>query len=84
MPILVDEMFKLFAEMKRAGHHDPAGRAERPSGALSISDRAYIMDQGVIIHADTAANLLADKSIQERLLRGMSFRAGRFYRPGGR
>ncbi|NBX33850.1 hypothetical protein EBR16_00530 [bacterium] len=27
--------------------------------ALSISDRAYIMDQGVIVHHDTAANLLA-------------------------
>jgi branched-chain amino acid transport system ATP-binding protein len=34
--------------------------------ALSISDRAYIMDQGEIVHHDTAARLLADTAIQER------------------
>ena len=34
--------------------------------ALSISDRAYIMDQGLIVHAGTAAELLADKAIQDR------------------
>jgi branched-chain amino acid transport system ATP-binding protein len=34
--------------------------------ALSISDRAYIMDQGVVVHQDTAVNLLADAAIQER------------------
>jgi branched-chain amino acid transport system ATP-binding protein len=65
MPILVDEMFKLFADMKRAGTTILLVE-QNVERALSISDRAYIMDQGVIIHADTAANLLADKSIQER------------------
>ena len=34
--------------------------------ALSISDRAYIMDQGLIVHDGTAAELLADKAIQDR------------------
>ena len=65
MPILVDEMFKLFEDMKRAGATILLVE-QNVERALSISDRAYIMDQGVIVHHDLAANLLADKSIQER------------------
>ena len=65
MPILVDEMFKLFEDMKRAGTTILLVE-QNVERALSISDRAYIMDQGLIVHQDTAANLLADKSIQER------------------
>ena len=65
MPILVDEMFKLFEDMKHAGTTILLVE-QNVERALSISDRAYIMDQGVIVHHDTAANLLADKSIQER------------------
>ncbi len=65
MPILVDEMFDLFAEMKRAGTTILLVE-QNVERALSISDRAYVMDQGMIVHHDTAANLLADKTIQER------------------
>ena len=65
MPILVDEMFKLFADMKRAGTTILLVE-QNVERALSISDRAYIMDQGLIVHADSAANLLADQAIQER------------------
>ncbi len=65
MPLLVDEMFELFAQMKREGTTILLVE-QNVERALSISDRAYIMDQGVIVHQDTAANLLADKAIQER------------------
>jgi len=65
MPILVDEMFKLFADMKRAGTTILLVE-QNVERALSISDRAYIMDQGLIVHADSAANLLADQAIQDR------------------
>jgi branched-chain amino acid transport system ATP-binding protein len=65
MPILVDEMFELFGQMKRAGTTILLVE-QNVERALSISDRAYIMDHGVIVHQDSAANLLADKSIQER------------------
>ena len=65
MPILVDEMFRLFEDLKRAGTTILLVE-QNVERALSISDRAYIMDQGVIVHQDTAANLLADQSIQER------------------
>ena len=65
MPLLVDEMFELFAQMKREGTTILLVE-QNVERALSLSDRAYIMDQGVIVHHDTAANLLADKAIQER------------------
>jgi branched-chain amino acid transport system ATP-binding protein len=65
MPVLVDEMFALFQAMKRQGTTILLVE-QNVELALSISDRAYIMDQGLIVHADSAANLLADKAIQER------------------
>ena len=65
MPILADEMFELFEQMKRSGTTILLVE-QNVERALSISDRAYIMDHGVIVHHDTAANLLADKTIQER------------------
>jgi len=65
MQLLVEEMFQLFGEMKRAGTTILLVE-QNVERALSISDRAYIMDQGVIVHHDTAQNLLADKEIQER------------------
>ena len=65
MPILVDEMFKLFEDMKTAGTTILLVE-QNVERALSISDRAYIMDQGLIVHYDSAAKLLADKAIQER------------------
>ena len=34
--------------------------------ALSISDRAYILDQGRIVHEGRAADLLADEEIQQK------------------
>ncbi len=65
MPILADEMFELFTSMKRAGTTILLVE-QNVERALSISDRAYIMDHGVIVHHDTATSLLADRSIQER------------------
>ena len=34
--------------------------------ALSLSDRVYVMDQGVIVHHDNATALLNNPEIQER------------------
>ncbi len=65
MPLLVEEMFALFRAMKRSGTTILLVE-QNVELALSISDRAYILDQGVIVHHDSAANLLADKQIQER------------------
>lgn len=65
MPILVDEMFELFRRLKDQGLTILLVE-QNVERALSISDRAYIMDQGEIVHHDSAARLLADKAIQER------------------
>ncbi|WP_322096532.1 ABC transporter ATP-binding protein [Pelagibius marinus] len=65
MPVLVDEMFELFARMKQEGTTILLVE-QNVERALSISDRAYVMDHGVIVHEAPAAALLADKAIQER------------------
>ena len=65
MPVLVDEMFELFARLKQQGTTILLVE-QNVERALGISDRAYIMDQGVIVHEAPAAQLLADREIQDR------------------
>ena len=65
MPILVDEMFDLFKRLKQRGTTILLVE-QNVERALSISDRAYILDQGEIVHTGTAGELLADRDIQER------------------
>jgi branched-chain amino acid transport system ATP-binding protein len=65
MPVLVDEMFALFARLKDSGTTILLVE-QNVERALRISDRAYIMDQGVVVHQASAAELLADREIQER------------------
>jgi len=65
MPLLVHEMFQLFARMKRQGTTILLVE-QNVERALSVSDRAYILDQGRIVHAGTAQELLADTEIQNR------------------
>jgi branched-chain amino acid transport system ATP-binding protein len=65
MPILVDEMFDLFSVLKRAGKTIVLVE-QNVELALQIADRAYILDQGAVVHTDSAAMLLADATMQER------------------
>jgi branched-chain amino acid transport system ATP-binding protein len=65
MPLLVHEMFELFARMRTQGTTLLLVE-QNVERALSISDRAYILDQGRIVHTDDARALLADREIQER------------------
>jgi branched-chain amino acid transport system ATP-binding protein len=65
MPILVDEMFELFAKMRAQGITILLVE-QNVERALSISNRAYILDQGQIVHHGDAAALLADAEIQEK------------------
>ena len=65
MPLLVDEMFHLFARMKQAGTTILLVE-QNVERALRASDRAYILDQGEVVHAGTGSELLADTAIQER------------------
>lgn len=65
MPLLVQEMFQLFGRMKEQGTTILLVE-QNVERALSISDRAYILDQGHVVHEDTADELLADSEIQNR------------------
>ena len=65
MPLLVDEMFVLFEKMKRGGTTILLVE-QNVERALRVSDRAYILDQGEVVHEGTGVELLADKAIQDR------------------
>jgi len=65
MPILVDEMFELFVSMRQKGITILLVE-QNVERALKISDRAYIVDQGQIVHHGNAAELLANIEIQEK------------------
>lgn len=65
MPVLVDEMFELFRKMKSEGTTILLVE-QNVELALDIADRAYVLDQGSVVHHATAADLLADDEIKER------------------
>jgi branched-chain amino acid transport system ATP-binding protein len=58
-------MFRLFARMKQQGTTILLVE-QNVERALSISDRAYILDQGHVVHEGRAQDLLADTEIQNR------------------
>ena len=65
MPVLVDEMMALFADMRRQGVTLLLVE-QNVELALAIADRAYIMDGGAVVHHAPAAVLLADEAMKER------------------
>ncbi|MGY3534192.1 branched-chain amino acid transport system ATP-binding protein [Bradyrhizobium sp. USDA 4452] len=65
MPVLVDEMFELFRNMK-AQRTTVLLVEQNVELALGIADRAYVLDQGSVVHHASAQALLADDEIKER------------------
>jgi branched-chain amino acid transport system ATP-binding protein len=65
MPVLVDEMFELFRSMKAQGTTVLLVE-QNVELALDIADRAYVLDQGAVVHHASARELLADNDIKER------------------
>lgn len=65
MPVLVDEMFELFRAMKAQGTTVLLVE-QNVELALGIADRAYVLDQGAVVHQASAQALLADDEIKER------------------
>lgn len=65
MPILVQEMFDLFRDLQKTGKTIVLVE-QNVELALQFSDRAYILDQGAVVHSDTSEHLLSDPEIQER------------------
>jgi branched-chain amino acid transport system ATP-binding protein len=65
MPVLVDEMFRLFRDAKQSGMTILLVE-QNVELALGIADRGYVVDQGTIVHHAGAAELLADEAVKER------------------
>jgi branched-chain amino acid transport system ATP-binding protein len=65
MPVLVDEMFELFRNMKAQGTTILLVE-QNVELALDIADRAYVLDQGTVVHQASAQDLLANVEIKER------------------
>ncbi|MHC2439381.1 ABC transporter ATP-binding protein [Bradyrhizobium sp. USDA 4451] len=65
MPVLVDEMFELFRSMKAQGTTVLLVE-QNVELALGIADRAYVLDQGAVVHQASAQELLADDEVKER------------------
>jgi branched-chain amino acid transport system ATP-binding protein len=65
MPVLVDEIFELFRAMKAQGTTVLLVE-QNVELALDIADRAYVLDQGGVVHHASAKELLADNDIKDR------------------
>jgi len=65
MPILVDEMFELFSQLKKDGKTLLLVE-QNVELALEIADRVYILDQGEVVYSSSARALLDDPEMQER------------------
>lgn len=65
MPALVDEMAELFLTLRRDGMTLLLVE-QNVELALEISDRAYVLDQGRVVHAGASRTLLADPAIRDR------------------
>ncbi|MCJ2026939.1 ABC transporter ATP-binding protein [Methylobacterium sp. J-067] len=65
MPVLVEEMGRLFVSLRERGVTLLLVE-QNVEWALNLADRAAIIDQGVVVHESSAAILRADSEIQDR------------------
>ena len=66
-PILVDQIFSIIADLKRAGQTILLVE-QNARAALAIADRGYVIATGRITTGDSAAALLADPRVQSGYL----------------
>ncbi|APX83481.1 ABC transporter ATP-binding protein [Methylorubrum extorquens] len=65
MPVLVEEMGRLFVALRERGVTLLLVE-QNVEWALNLADRAVIIDQGAVVHESSAAALRADIAIQDR------------------
>jgi branched-chain amino acid transport system ATP-binding protein len=66
-PVLIDEVFAVLVKLKEKGI--PILLVEQNAiRSLKISDRAYILETGIIIHEDQAAVILHDEKLKKAYL----------------
>ncbi len=68
-PIIVDEIFYLLEKLKKNGQTVLLVE-QNANMALEISDRAYLLENGVIVKSGTGSELQHDDSIQKAYLGG--------------
>lgn len=66
-PVLVSEVFKLIADIKAMGVTILLVE-QNANKALSIADRAYILENGAIVRSGTGKELLSDDSVRSAYL----------------
>ena len=66
-PVLVSEVFKLIAEIKSMGVTVFLVE-QNANKALSIADRAYVLENGTVVRTGTGQELLGDESIRNAYL----------------
>lgn len=66
-PILINTIFDIIKEIKQMGKTILLVE-QNAFKALSIADKAYVLEQGTIVHEGKAKELLNDKRIQEAYL----------------
>ena len=66
-PLFVSEVFKIIQEVSAAGTTVLLVE-QNAKKALSIADRAYVLETGKIIHSGKASDLLNDDAIKKAYL----------------
>jgi branched-chain amino acid transport system ATP-binding protein len=65
-PVIVDEMLKVLSGLRE--EMSVLLVEQNATKALSISDRAYVMQNGSIVHSGTAAAMLSDDTLRKAYL----------------
>ncbi len=66
-PLLVREVGRVIAELKKAGLSILLVEQNLPL-ALSVADRVHVLSRGQIVHSGTPAGLMADEEVKSRYL----------------
>lgn len=67
-PIIVQELLRAIRRITREEGLAAIIVEQHPQAILAISDSAAVLDRGTVVHTDTAAHLLAQPELLDRLL----------------